>query len=57
VAGDGTPAMQRLDHAMIFILIAGTYTPVLLLRMPEPYDVVGLCAVWGLALAGRRRRT
>jgi hemolysin III len=49
--------MQRLDHAMIFILIAGTYTPVLLLRMPEPYDVVGLCAVWGLALAGRRRRT
>jgi hemolysin III len=44
--------MQRLDHAMIFILIAGTYTPVLLLRMPTPYDVVGLCAVWGLALAG-----
>jgi predicted membrane channel-forming protein YqfA (hemolysin III family) len=45
--------MQRLDHAMIFILIAGTYTPVFLLRMPTPYDVVGLCAVWGLALAAR----
>ena len=44
--------MQRLDHAMIFILIAGTYTPVLLLRMPPPYDIVGLCAVWGLAAAG-----
>jgi hemolysin III len=44
--------MQRLDHAMIFVLIAGTYTPVLLLRMPKPYDLVGLCAVWGLALAG-----
>jgi hemolysin III len=44
--------MQRLDHAMIFMLIAGTYTPVLLLRMPEPYDVVGLCAVWVLALTG-----
>jgi hemolysin III len=44
--------MQRLDHAMIFILIAGTYTPVLLLRMPKPYGVIGLCAVWGLALAG-----
>jgi hemolysin III len=28
--------MQRLDRAMIFVLIAGTYTPVLLLRMPEP---------------------
>jgi hemolysin III len=36
--------MQRLDHAMIFILIAGTYTPVLLLRMPTPHDIVGLCA-------------
>jgi hemolysin III len=44
--------MQRLDHAMIFMLIAGTYTPVLLLRMPKPYDVVGLCAVWGLTLTG-----
>jgi hemolysin III len=44
--------MQRLDHAMIFMLIAGTYTPVLLLRMPEPYGLAGLCAVWGLALTG-----
>ncbi len=44
--------MQRLDHAMIFILIAGTYTPVLLLRMPQPYGKVGLFAVWGLAVAG-----
>ena len=43
--------MQRLDHAMIFILIAGTYTPVLL-RMPKPYDIVGLYVVWGLALVG-----
>jgi hemolysin III len=38
--------MQRLDHTMIFMLIAGTYTPVLLLRMPKPYDVIGLCTVW-----------
>jgi hemolysin III len=44
--------MQRLDHAMIFILIAGTYTPVLLLRMPQPYGEIGLFAVWGLAVAG-----
>jgi hemolysin III len=44
--------MQRLDHAMIFVLIAGSYTPVLLLRMPEPYGVVALCAVWGLAMTG-----
>jgi hemolysin III len=44
--------MQRLDHAMIFVLIAGTYTPVLLLRMPKPYGLIGLWVVWGLALAG-----
>jgi hemolysin III len=44
--------MQRLDHAMIFVLIAGTYTPVLLLRMPQPYGLIGLGVVWGLALAG-----
>lgn len=44
--------MQRLDHAMIFILIAGTYTPVLLLRMPKPYGVAGLCVIWALALTG-----
>jgi hemolysin III len=50
--GAARQRMQRLDHAMIFILIAGTYTPVLALRVPEPYDMVGLCAVWGLALTG-----
>jgi hemolysin III len=44
--------MQRLDDAMIFMLIAGTYTPVLLLPMPEPYGLVRLCTVWGLALIG-----
>lgn len=30
----------------------GTCTPVLLLRTPKPYDLAGLSAVWGLALAG-----
>ena len=50
--GPARRRMQRLDHAMIFILIAGTFTPVLLLRMPEPYDLVGLCVVWALAIAG-----
>ena len=44
--------MRRLDHAMIFILIAGTCTPVLLLRVPEPFDLIGLAAVWGLTLTG-----
>lgn len=41
-----------LDHAAIFVLIAGTYTPFLLvtLRGPLGWSLFGI--VWGLALAG-----
>jgi hemolysin III len=44
--------MRRLDHAMIFVLIAGTYTPFAMLVMSEPLDDVVLVGVWGGALAG-----
>jgi len=50
-----TPArrrMRRLDHAMIFLLIAGTYTPVGLLVLEGPLATVVLAVVWGGALAG-----
>jgi channel protein (hemolysin III family) len=32
--------MKRLDHSMIFVLIAGTYTPVALLVLHGPWQVV-----------------
>lgn len=43
--------MRRLDHASIFVLIAGTYTPVALLGLPERGHTM-LVAVWAGALAG-----
>lgn len=44
--------MQRLDHSMIFVLIAGTYTPVCLLAMPTSWGVPMLVVIWVGAIAG-----
>jgi hemolysin III len=44
--------LQRLDHANIFLLIAGTYTPFSLLLLQGTDRVVMLSLVWGGALAG-----
>ena len=44
--------MQRLDHMAIFLLIAGTYTPVCVLRLGWPAGYVMLALVWGVAAAG-----
>ena len=46
------PVMRRLDHSMIFIFIAGTYTPFSVLLLPERTATVILAVVWGGALAG-----
>ena len=43
---------QKMDHMMIFVLIAGTYTPVCLLTLPKPSGLMLLAAVWGIALVG-----
>ena len=43
--------LQRLDHMMIFFLIAGTATPAFLLAMPGPAGLAGLVVVWTLAIA------
>jgi len=47
--------MQRLDHSMIYLLIAGTYTPMCLVALPYSWGIpilvaVGLCAVVGIVL-------
>src|SRR5262249_52228189 len=44
--------MRRLDHTMIFVLIAGTYTPFALLVLHGPIAEVVLVAVWACAAAG-----
>ena len=44
--------MQRMDHSMIFVLIAATYTPVCLLAMPLSWGIPILCIVWVGATLG-----
>ena len=44
--------MKRLDHSMIFLFIAGTYTPFSLLAMDQPTGYIVLGVVWGGALCG-----
>jgi hemolysin III len=44
--------LKRLDHANIFLLIAGSYTPITVLSLPEDKAVLLLCLVWGGAIVG-----
>jgi hemolysin III len=44
--------MRRLDHSMIFVLIAATTTPIALLALDDPLGTVLLIVVWSGALAG-----
>jgi len=44
--------LRRLDHAAIFVMIAGTYTPFTVLAFPEPWSSGLTIAVWTAAAAG-----
>ena len=44
--------MKRMDHSMIFLLIAGTYTPFALLVLDPPWSWAILSLVWAGAIAG-----
>jgi hemolysin III len=44
--------LKRIDHANIFLLIAGTYTPLSLLALPPEKGLLLLALVWGGALVG-----
>ena len=44
--------MRRLDHSMIFVLIAGTYTPVALLALKGSAAATILIVVWAGAVGG-----
>jgi hemolysin III len=44
--------MRRLDHSMIFVLIAGTYTPVALLALKGSLANTILIVMWAGALGG-----
>ena len=44
--------LRKLDHIMIFVLIAGTYTPICLIKLRGPGGYAMLTVVWSLAVAG-----
>jgi hemolysin III len=44
--------MRRLDHSMIFLFIAGTYTPFAVLLLDARTATIILVTVWGGAVAG-----
>lgn len=44
--------MRRLDHSMIYVFIAGTYTPIALLALRPPWAGVLLVLAWTGALVG-----
>ena len=43
---------RRIDHSAIYLLIAGTYTPVLMIAVPFPTSVGLLAMIWYLAVTG-----
>lgn len=44
--------LRKLDHAMIYVLIAGSYTPILLIIFDYPKWVLFGLAIWAVAFIG-----
>ncbi|MDB5026402.1 MAG: channel protein hemolysin family [Candidatus Eremiobacteraeota bacterium] len=52
-ANPGTTAlMRRVDHAAIYLLIAGSYTPVLFVWLDGAWRIATIASIWGVALLG-----
>lgn len=43
---------QKIDHSAIYMLIAGTYTPILMLALDKPYSIILMAMIWYLAVTG-----
>lgn len=48
----GNRLLKKMDHMMISVLIAGSYTPICLLVLPAPKGSILLAVIWGLAIIG-----
>ncbi len=47
-----TAVLRKIDHAAIYVLIAGSYTPVLFVGLDGAWRIATLAAIWGVAIAG-----
>lgn len=52
VKGSVLRVFRKLDHMMIFVLIAGTYTPICMLVLEGRTGMMMLALVWGIAIVG-----
>ncbi len=52
ISGKALRFFRKLDHMMIFVLIAGTYTPVCLIILDGPLGYTLFSVVWSIALFG-----
>ncbi|GAC1660183.1 MAG: hypothetical protein NVS4B13_08410 [Candidatus Elarobacter sp.] len=52
VSTRATAVLRRIDHAAIYVLIAGTYTPVLFVGLDGTWRIATTASIWGVALAG-----
>ena len=43
---------RKIDHSAIYLLIAGTYTPILMIIMAFPYNIAIMSMIWYLAITG-----
>lgn len=44
--------LRKMDHSMIYVMIAGSYTPVLANCLPMPKGAIFLAVMWAVAFAG-----
>ena len=44
--------LRKLDHAMIYVLIACTYTPITLIYLDKPYGYIFTSIIWAIAILG-----
>ena len=44
--------LRKLDHSMIYVLIAGSYTPFAMVLMPQPKGARFCLVLWCVAIAG-----
>lgn len=52
ISEKGILILKRIDHMMIFILIAGSYTPVCLILLRDSFGFELFCLVWAIAIIG-----
>ena len=44
--------LRKMDHSMIYVLIAGSYTPFSLVLLPQPKGARFCLVIWAVAIAG-----